>query len=174
MITDKSFNFAPPWASSSAWQEAIFSIDMHVRRYQTELNQAASTARELRHLLSSIFVDLDELCMATCHWCPEPCCLTASPWFDLRDLLYLRLNQLELPGTQPIQAYRDTCCYFSSCGCALSRLTRPWICTWYLCPVQTAYMKKNGPGRRVAFNRIVSEIKKGRKKLEQEFIRVIS
>ena len=174
VISDKSINLAPPWASRPAWQEANFSIETHVRRYQTELEQAALTARKLRHLLVSIFSDLDDLCMATCPWCPEPCCLSASPWFDFCDLLYLHLNQLEIPRTQPIHTYSDTCCYLSSRGCTLSRLIRPWICSWYLCPVQTAYMKKKGRRRWEAFNRMVWEIKKGRKRLEEEFIRVIS
>ena len=174
MTSAKALKFAPPWASKPAWQEANDSIDFHVNRYRADLKSAMAAARDLRRLLASLFPQLNNLCMATCPWCPEPCCLTASPWYDLRDLVFLHLNSLEIPLTQTIHAYKETCRYLSPRGCTLSRITRPWICTWYLCPVQTAYLKKAGRSQWRAIDRKVFGIKRLRKQLEEEFIRVIS
>lgn len=174
MIAAKPLKFTPPWASYPAWQEANNSVDFHVSRYLTDLKPAIAAARDLRRLVASIFPILNNLCIATCPWCPEPCCLTASPWYDFRDLVFLHLNLLEIPRAQTIYAYRETCRYLSPRGCTLPRITRPWICTWYLCPVQTAYLKKRNRCQWRAFDRRVCEIKHGRKQLEEEFIRVIS
>jgi hypothetical protein len=174
MTSAKPLKFTPPWALNPAWQEANGSLDFHVDRYRADLQPAVATARNLRRLLASIFPLLNDICMATCPWCPEPCCLTASPWYDFRDLVFLHLNLLEPPPAQTIHAYRETCRYSSPQGCTLSRITRPWICTWYICPVQKAYLKKRSRSRWNAFDRTVCEIKQGRKALEAEFIRVIS
>ena len=174
MISEKSLKFAPPWATSPAWREANYSIGIHVKRYDADLKPAVTMARDLLSRLTSIFSVLNDLCMATCPWCPEVCCLTASPWYDFRDLLFLHLNHLEIPRTQPVHAYGTTCCYLKSRGCSLTRILRPWICIWYLCPVQRAYLKKTRRRNGQAFHQLVSEIKDGREKLEEEFIRVIS
>ena len=165
---------APPWRSSSAWQEANRSIDIHIHRYRAKLRPAVAIAREVRCRLSSNFPLLNDLCMATCRYCPEPCCLTASPWYDFRDLLFLHLNCLEIPRSQPIQDDTDTCRYLGPRGCGLSRTTRPWICTWYLCPTQVANLKKRNRRQWEPINQTVSEIKRGRRQLEVEFIRIIS
>ena len=165
---------ASPWGSRPAWQEANRSIDVHIHRYRAKLGPAVVIAREIRCRLWSNFPALNELCMATCRYCPEPCCLTASPWYDFRDLLFLHLNPLEVPRSQPIHNNTDICCYLGPRGCGLSRVTRPWICTWYLCPTQKENLKKRNRRAWEHFNRTFSEIKRGREQLEMEFIRIIS
>jgi hypothetical protein len=109
-------NPAPPWGSRPVWQEANRSIDIHIYGYRAEFGPAVTIAREIRSRLASIFPFLDHLCMATCRCCPEPCCLTASPWYDFRDLLFLHLNLIEIPRSQPVDGYKDTCCYLSPPG----------------------------------------------------------
>jgi hypothetical protein len=173
-MTDNPLIAIPPWGSSSAWQEANHSLDSLIDRYCEELKPAMATARAVHSRLASIFLFLDNLCLATCGYCPEPCCLTASPWYDFRDLLFLHLNLLEIPRSQPIHAYKNTCCYLSPMGCTLSRITRPWICTWYLCPTQKSNLKKRNRRQWEIIDRTVSAIKRGRDQLEVEFIRVIS
>jgi hypothetical protein len=95
MMSHKPLNLAPPWGSSPAWQEVNRSIDIHIHRYRAELRPAGATARETCNRLASVLPFLNGLSMTTCRCCPEPCCLTASPWYDFRDLLFLHLN-LEL------------------------------------------------------------------------------
>ena len=129
----KPLNFTPPWGSSAAWQEANRSIDIHIHRYRAELGPAAAIAREARSRLASIFPFLNDLCMATCRCCPESCCLTASPWYDFRDLLFIHLNRLEIPRSQPIYDYERHLLLFKPPG--LHTVTNHKALDLYLVPL---------------------------------------
>ena len=164
---------SPPWGSIADWQEANTSIDIHINRYFHSLKAAMQIARDARIRLESIFPTLDDLGRMTCPLCPDACCLSASPWYDMRDLIFLHLNRVSIPLTQTIPAIKETCCYLGRSGCTLPRITRPWICTWYLCPAQTANIKARNAGRRQTLIRVLSEIKVLRKQLEKIFIETI-
>jgi hypothetical protein len=173
MISPKISVPVPPWGAVADWQEANRCIDLHVSCNQTKLKPAVTLAEGLRHRLESILPLLDDLCAKTCPLCPEPCCLIASPWYDLRDLIFLHLNHLAIPLAQPIDNYQAVCCYAGSNGCTLPRIIRPWICTWYLCPVQKANLNKNDVHQWMRFDRSIQEIKVARKQLEEEYIRIV-
>ena len=173
MISDSLLKLSPPWGFVPAWQEANLSIDFHLKRYFPRLKPMLQIARETRIRLESIFPSLDDLCLMTCPRCPDACCLSASPWYDLRDLIFLHLNQLSIPLTQTIPGFQETCCYINHKGCTLPRITRPWICTWYLCPAQTANLKDRSFNQWQTLSRVLGEIKAFRKEMEAEFIRVI-
>jgi hypothetical protein len=168
-----SLTLAPPWGTIPAWQEANRSIDFHFNCHYPKLQQAMQIAGSTRSRLESIFPSLDDLARMTCPLCPDVCCLSASPWYDMRDLIFLHLNRLAIPRTQTIQIAGETCCYLSHKGCTLPRITRPWICTWYLCPVQTANLKDRNPDQWQRLTGVLGEIKAHRKELEDEFICVI-
>ena len=172
-MPDKPLQLAPPWGSKIAWQEIHSSLGYHIQRYQDELKPVVTIARRVRSRLETIFELLDGLCAATCSRCPDPCCLTASPWYDFRDLIFLHLNRLAITLTQPIEVYRTACRFLSSRGCTLPRSIRPWICTWYLCPVQTANLKKRRLDQYETFNRTIQEIKRCRRQMENAFVRII-
>ncbi len=174
MISDSLLKLSPPWGSIPSWQEANLSIDFHLKRYYPRLKPALQIARETRIRLESIFPLLGDLCMMTCPRCPDACCLSASPWYDLRDLIFLHFNRLSIPLFQTISDIKETCCYLSHKGCTLPRITRPWICTWYLCPAQTANVKDRSANQWPTLSRVLGDIKARRKQLEDEFIRVIS
>jgi hypothetical protein len=165
---------SPPWGSAPAWQEANVSIKFHIKRYYRGLKPVIRIARDTRILLESIFPALDDICKVTCPRCPDTCCLSASPWYDWRDLIFLHLNQLSIPPAQTITGFRETCRYISHRGCTLQRIMRPWICTWYLCPAQTANRKDRCLEQWHVLSRMLGEIKARRKKLENAFIRVIT
>jgi len=133
-----------------------------------------SFAQKAKHHLGSIFSFLHELCVDSCPWCPEPCCLKASVWFDFKDLLFLHFNQQPIPPAQPKANLSMPCRYLGPRGCRLPRLTRPWICTWYLCPTQTAKLRNGQQAKRELLNQAMAQIKSERNLLENEFIRVIS
>jgi hypothetical protein len=174
MRFDPPQSISPPWGSVSAWQEANFSIDFHVKRYYPRLGAVLQIARETCTRLVSIFPALDDICRLTCSRCPDVCCLSASPWYDWRDLIFLHLNRLSIPPNQTISGFTETCCYLGHKGCTLPRVTRPWICTWYLCPAQTANLNARNIDRRRFLNLELGKIKALRLYLEDEFIRVIS
>jgi hypothetical protein len=156
-----------------AWREANCSIAANIQRYPSKMKPVAASARGVRVRLESIFGLLDDLCMETCLRCPDPCCLHASPWFDFRDLIFLHLNALAIPLRQSIENMSVTCCYSSPRGCTLARISRPWICTWYLCSVQTANLNSRRSRQKENWISAIYETKSYRKEMEEAFIRVI-
>ena len=173
MRSNESLQLAPPWGTKPAWWGANRSIDELIQRHAGKLTSAVSLASAVRVRLESVFNILDDLCIETCPRCPDPCCLHASPWFDFRDLIFLHLNDLAIPFRQPIDAMNATCCYFSPRGCTLARISRPWICTWYLCSVQTANLNSRRSHQSKDLKCAINEIKAFRKEMEETFIRVI-
>ena len=165
MRSTKSVPFAPPWGPKPAWQEANRSIADLNQRYSGKLSSSAALAVSLRVRLESIFSLLDDLCLETCPRCPDPCCLNASPWFDFRDLLFLHLNSLAIPSSQTIETSKAVCRYYRPQGCTLPRISRPWICTWYLCSVQTANLNSRRATQRKDLTVAVNEIKALRKEM---------
>jgi hypothetical protein len=64
----------------------------------------------------------------------------------------------------------DRCRYLGPRGCRLSRLDRPWVCTWYLCPTQRERLRNED---RPAYDRLQQEMKAigaGRKALLRAFL----
>lgn len=163
-----------PWASPASWQAANQAVDYHLQLYRADLELLAIFAREIKSGLDSVFPDLDELCAHSCPWCPEPCCLSASVWFDFKDLLFLHFNNLIISPAQPKANLKTACRYLGPRGCRIPRIARPWICTWYLCPTQTAKLRNGHHGKGDSLKRAIAQIKTGRNLLESEFIRIIS
>lgn len=172
MKSNLSLQFAPPWNTKPAWQEANRSIDGLIQRYADKLNSSLTLAALVRIRLESLFTILDDLCIETCPRCPDPCCLHASVWFDYRDLLFFHLNAVQPPDRQPIEAPNATCRYLGFRGCTLERICRPWICTWYLCPVQTGNINIQRSHLRKNLTSKLNEIKVLRKEMEQAFLHV--
>jgi hypothetical protein len=170
----KYFISSPPWGLDREWKEANRSFKIHIDRYRSELGSVFLSAQDVRNRLALISSLLHTLALETCRFCPGSCCQTASPWYDFRDLLFLHLNRLKIPRCQPVRGYLDTCCFLSPGGCTLPRIKRPWICTWYLCPTQTANLKVRKRPQFEMFIQTAAAIKKGREQMELAFIRVIS
>ncbi len=166
--------FALLWASPSAWQEANQTLDHLIQMYDIKLKTAKSLARSVRKNLESIFPILDQVNALTCPWCPDTCCIAAKIWFDFKDLVFLHLNGLTIPSAQPIKSLKDSCRYLGPKGCTLNRTSRPWICTWYLCPTQTAILRKNTPQSEKKISKAFKAVKDSYRKMEWEFIQVTS
>ncbi|MBW2488151.1 MAG: hypothetical protein JRE72_12060 [Deltaproteobacteria bacterium] len=163
-----------PWASRQSWRAAHQAIRYHLRRHAADLKPLNIRAQTLESCLKAVFTILDELCAASCPWCPDPCCLKASVWFDFKDLLYMHFNQLSIPPCQPKTNLKNPCCYHGHRGCRLPRINRPWICTWYLCPTQMAILRKDHPAERESLKQAFSQIKSERNQLESDYFRIIS
>lgn len=163
-----------PWASRREWRAAHQAIAYHLRRHPTDLAPIKSRAQTLQSCLKAVFPIMDELCAASCPWCPEACCLKASVWFDFKDLLFMHFNSLSIPPCQPKANFKNPCCFLGSRGCRLPRINRPWICTWYLCPTQTAILRKDHPAECESLKQAFSRIKSERNLMEKEYLRIIS
>jgi hypothetical protein len=164
----------PPWNSIASWQEANQSLHFLIKRNLTELDRAITLAYKVEIRLTSIFSILDDLCIVTCPWCPDPCCLTAKVWIDFKDLLFLHLGGHQVPPAQLLSDLKKVCRFWSLKGCVLPRMSRPWVCTWYLCPTQKANLCQKACHTQDEFNRLIQAVKVCRTEMEAEFVRVVS
>ncbi len=164
----------PPWNSIAAWKEANHNLYFLIQRNLSTLDRALTLAQKIRTRLSSIFSLLDDLCVVTCPWCPDPCCLAARVWIDFKDLLFLHLVNHSIPPEQLFSDFKETCRYLSPRGCILPRISRPWVCIWYLCPTQKANLYRKDRHIQDRFSQTIQAIKAGRKEMEAEFIRIVS
>jgi hypothetical protein len=161
-----------PWGFESEWQEVNEAIRHLINRHKNQLQNAESIAQSIVKQYDCLSPLMDELCLATCPWCPEPCCLHAKIWYDHRDLIFLHLANIDPPAGQVITNQQETCRYLGSTGCTLSRISRPFICTWYICPTQHGALKKMFEKAQKTTLHAIQNIKKLRNKMEDEFIRV--
>jgi hypothetical protein len=164
----------PPWESKAAWQIVNRNLDYLIHRHHDALKHAVMLARVMEGSLKSIFILLDDLCSVTCPWCPTPCCLSAEVWIDFKDLVFLHLAGHPIPDRQLRSHLKKVCRCWRPKGCVLPRISRPWICTWYLCPTQKANLLRKSCDIRDKFSRQIQMVKDCRRKMEAEFIRVVS
>jgi len=162
------FSFIP-WNSSALWQEANAAVEHQMQRHRRAMADARHAAGEIRDRFTSIFPIMDRLCRSTCPVCLDICCRHACVWIDFKDLLFLHLAAIPVPDRQLIDHRGERCRYGTPDGCRLDRLQRPYVCTWYLCPAQSAQLKKEP----MALKQVTSslqEIKKLRQYMENAFI----
>jgi len=163
----------PTWKRPALWRAANAALDYLIDRHADSLGPVRSVAQELRDGLLCLFPTLDSLCERTCPECQTPCCRVADARFDLRDLIFTHLVGIAVPPGQPRSDGNSVCRYLGPHGCLLPRLSRPWICTWYLCPQQKRLFVQSDPYRFAQFKASIGRIKLCRKQLEDDFIYVV-
>lgn len=159
----------PPWGSPAAWQAANRSLAWVVGRHRGRLAPAAAIAGEVSALLVELAPVMTALGSVTCGRCLSPCCERARVWFDFRDLLGLHLTGQPLPPHQLRPHLQAPCRYLGAAGCRLPRRLRPWVCIWYLCPLQTTVLDRE---RLSAVRRCLETVGKLRREMETAFIRI--
>jgi hypothetical protein len=159
-----------PWSRPAGWKDVQRSIHFHLNRHLYIREALLPMAREIDAHLQLLARQMDVICANTCIHCPDPCCLTASVWYDFRDLLSLHLLETPIPIGQPAADYQGVCRFITHTGCSLPRMIRPWICTWYLCPVQSRWLKKQPGGYDRSLLKSLQRIKSLRAGLETQYI----
>ena len=162
----------PPWRVTSSWNEANQTLEYLISIHGKNLDRAIGYARDIYRDLTLLFPLLEDLCVSTCPWCPDPCCLSAYVWFDLKDLLFIHLNRLPVSQGQPMSDSKMTCRYFGNRGCQLERICRPWICSWYLCPTQLGALKRHSHRVKGFFDETTAKIRLARRSMESVFIQL--
>ncbi|MFO7930221.1 MAG: hypothetical protein R6U97_02335 [Desulfosalsimonas sp.] len=162
----------PPWHRRQCWQAANSSVSQIFKKHRGRLDLLIETAGLIRAGLEQLDLLYSDLCAKTCTFCPEPCCVSADIWFDLKDLLFLHAAGLPLPIESPKTHGRMPCAFLGPRGCLLPRTCRPWICTWYLCVTQKRHLQKNNPEQIHHIRKITDKILAGRKNLESGFIEI--
>lgn len=161
-----------PFNTPALWQEANASLTAAIHRHDKRMAPARDLALKVKTRLKTLFPLMDDLCRITCPMCHDVCCRHACVWIDFKDLLFLRLARIASPQEQLLNHRGQHCRYGTAQGCRLSRLQRPFICTWYLCPTQTEQLRKE----RQALHRVQQELqalKKLRIEMEDAFIHAL-
>ncbi|SMC71618.1 hypothetical protein SAMN02746065_10854 [Desulfocicer vacuolatum DSM 3385] len=165
-----------PWHNEKEWQEITLFFDTVKRVHATALDPVVQHARQISELFESLSRPMDDLCTVTCINCEDICCQKATIWYDFKDLLYLYFAFGRLPAGQ-IAKHKDPtghlqCHKLLPTGCLLSRLERPFVCTWYLCPAQKQiFMSGNGVNGK-HFMEKLNQIKRLRNEMESKFCRL--
>ncbi len=166
-----------PWQANMEWfrmEQFIYIIDsVH---HSSDFNTLRNHAQSIRFHYESLIDPMVSLCSATCGACKDICCMRATIWYDFKDLLYLYFAFGELPEQQihklegGAQSERH-CCHFTPTGCKLSRLERPFVCTWYICPDQKSLLHSDVEKETVAVDiqNNLNEIKRLRKQMNTLF-----
>lgn len=118
---------------------------------------------------------LNEICAKTCTSCSELCCIRATVWYDLKDLLFFYLHTGTFPARQISRNRDGVCAQLTPSGCSAPRANRPFICTWYICASQKDLIKNlniSQPGREVIAT--IKKIQSQRKELEDIFFSGVS
>jgi hypothetical protein len=159
-----------PWSTPDQWAEANAGLAHLVRHHRSRLDEARRYAHELQARMRSLFPLMDRLCAAACPACTDICCRRACVWIDFRDLLFLHLAGITAPEGQLLSRRGERCRYHTAAGCRLERIQRPFVCIWYLCPVQTGYLRRKS-GSIQHTTACLQQIKQLRKEMENVFIR---
>ena len=83
------------------------------------------------------------------------------------------IEEHPIPPEQLLPNLKEICRYWSLKGCVLPRMSRPWVCTWYLCPTQQANLRQKARHTQDEFSRLIQAVKVCRTKMEAEFIRIV-
>ena len=161
---------SPPWGGPAQWLEIQLRIEITLREANGSREAWRRLATKIADEIAAVSPLIADVAAATCPWCPDPCCLRARVWFDLKDLLVMHLTGRPAPPAQAILQRNDRCRYIGVRGCRLDRRDRPWICTWYLCPTQKNRLRSDD---RTIWERLeerLCAISAARKVLASEFL----
>lgn len=156
------------------WRASNRALHRLIQHHRSNLEAAEHAAGRIRSPLQSLFPVLDQLCMATCPWCPEPCCIVNKVWFDFQDLLFFHLIGERLPPAQLASERRETCRYLAHRGCVLPRIIRPWACTMYVCGTQMRKLRRADEGVRERLQLTVQDIRIARLTMEEAFVNALN
>lgn len=165
--------FTIPWNTPDQWAEINRAFAHLLRRRGPDLEPVRKIAHGIDSRMADLFPLMTDLCRHTCPECEAPCCRVATLWYNFQDLLFLHLTHQAVPESQPLRRFQEPCRYLGPRGCILDRSARPWICTWYICPPQTARLRKMGRIRRQETDAAIEEIKTLRHAMEERFIDIL-
>jgi len=158
-----------PWEDRLAWNAVNQELDRFWSSSPAAVCRLRPLAAEITRQISRVDPLLNRLCAHTCGWCPESCCLAATIWLDLADLLRLHLAGPAVPLAQPKTIRGETCRWLGRRGCRLPRSCRPWPCTRYICPTQKRWWQKQAPADADRFEQIAIQVQNGRRQLRADF-----
>jgi hypothetical protein len=117
--------------TDSGWRDFFRSLDGAL----SDTTRAAlfEHSARIRRAIEELDPMMDRYCAQTCPWCRDPCCTASRVAYNLNDMVYLFGLGLALPVGQTREHEGAPCRYWLSSGCALPRILRPYVCTWFFC-----------------------------------------
>ncbi len=163
----------PPWPTPALWRAANQAVAESIDRCKGAMDAAMVLGQTIRRRIEALDNPMNALCASACHDCRDSCCSRAKVWFDFRDLIYLQLGAPAIPTDQLIASMDQTCRYLTNIGCALPRVQRPFVCTWYVCAAQKDHLRHwPRSGAQFLLNSLEA-LKAGRRQLENLFIQSV-
>jgi len=159
-----------PWPTQALWIEAQEALRYSLAPGSDRMAAARQTAYRLAHQLDLLADRFDQLAATTCDDCLDPCCRHAKVWLNFQDLLFIHLHHETLPPYQLRRNLDEPCRFLGSRGCTLPRLSRPWICTWYICPNQRQALERDVPGGVAQTLAALVRVKSLREEMEGHFL----
>ena len=159
-----------PWSTNALWNEAQDAFRCSLSQGPVRMAAARRSADRLAHQLGLLDDLFEELAATTCKGCLDPCCGHAKVWLDFQDLLFIHLHHEALPPHQMRRNLHERCRFLGMHGCTLPRLSRPWVCTWYICPTQRQALERDVPGGMAQIAAGLPRIKSLRQEMEQRFL----
>ena len=163
-----------PWSNQEEWDQVLLSIKQVERSNPAALIDLHKMAVKIRGLYESLSESIAAICSHTCTGCQDICCVRASIWFDFKDLLYIYFGLDQFPRFQirkiSLEGQNKACRHLTKKGCVLSRIERPFVCTWYFCSSQKKYLTKCPDNMKEKIDQVLLEIKDLRKRMEEQFI----
>ena len=169
-LIDPADDAVVPWPTEALWREAREALRYSLAPGSGRMAAARQTADRLAHQLDLLADRFDQLAPVTCDDCPDPCCCHAKVWLNFQDLLFIHLHHETLPPHQLRRDLREPCRYLGLRGCTLPRLSRPWICTWYICPTQRRALERDVPGGMSQTLAALTRVKTLRNEMEQRYL----
>lgn len=159
--------------NARTWRESNCALARLLARHRHALNTAITTAVAIGRGIDELTPLMLALCRRTCRFCPEPCCITNTVWFDFQDLLFFHLTGALIPGRQAASAPSEACPFLGHHGCTQPPRIRPWMCIQYLCPAQRAILEKQGRTGLVGLLNKIETINRQRAMMETDIVRCI-
>ncbi len=159
-----------PWQDRHEWSQVVMSISTAVAGLGGEVEQMREISRRIEKWYAELDDRLDSLVALTCCNCTTICCMVATVWYDLKDLLFLYLVDNQLPRQQITRNADRTCVHLTPQGCCLNRRERPFICTWYICAAQKDALMQQQNGAEKEIFTYIDLLKTARKELENRFV----
>ncbi len=165
---------SPPWSTRQEWLEANAAMAAALRKDSRRMETLRDLSQQIERRVNLLDPMLEGLCGDTCPGCTDKCCERATVWYDFKDLLGLHLAAAALPAVQLPATPRRSCKFLTKEGCALPRIERPFICTWFLCAAQKRALEQWPPSHRQFLENSLTALKEGRHRLEMLFLQEVA
>jgi len=158
-----------PWIHGYDWLQVTSLIARTVSIMGPEVQTLKGLALDISLEYQGVDSQMEALCEKSCISCTDICCMRATVWYDLKDLLVIYLSTGGLPERQIFRDEAKACCHLTVSGCRLSRSERPFICTWYICAEQKKLLRARlDPEQSLSAK--IEKIKELRNNLEARYI----